>query len=133
MRPDANGPPKRAARHLTTAAPSPPSNRGADEHRVTQDAELAELLDRSDERDLYLRRIEAAWRDGFAAGELAHAGDYAQGVCDGIMRCKRRDRLMVEMIRLQVGRYGPDSRQVTDPQRSDFPGVFRDRGQDGAA
>jgi len=36
QRRNANGPPKRAARHHIAATPSPPSNRGADEHRVTE-------------------------------------------------------------------------------------------------
>lgn len=96
---------------------------------------IAELLELSGERDRYLARILAAWREGYAAGELAHADDYERGIHDGIVGYKKATRDIMEMARLQIRRYGPHSRQFTDPRSDDFPGELL-RGyprQDGAA
>jgi hypothetical protein len=95
---------------------------------------VAELIERSDERDLYLQRILAAWREGYHAAELAYADDYQRGLYDGAMARKRAEHDLVDMVRLQVARYGPDARPVTDPRPEDFPGMLRDYPrQDGAA
>jgi hypothetical protein len=87
---------------------------------------VASLLELSDERDLYERRILAAWRDGYRAGEAAHEYDYDRGIHDGITGYKRATKEIMEAARLQLRRYGPDSRQFTDPSPLDIPWLFRD-------
>jgi hypothetical protein len=86
---------------------------------------IAALLELSDERDRYEQRILAAWRDGYRCGELAHACDYDRGVDHGIRGYKRATREIMEAARLQIRRYGPDSRQFTDPSPLDIPWLFR--------
>jgi hypothetical protein len=87
----------------------------------------------SDRRDRELSDRLNAWREGYAAGALAHADDYERGVHDGIIGFKKALMDTVEMARLQIRRYGPESRQFTDPQWGDFPGMFRGRGSGDAA
>jgi hypothetical protein len=83
---------------------------------------LRRLLERSDERDAFLRRILAAWRGGFRAGELAHASDYERGFHDGAMALKRAEHDLVEMARLDIARWGPRGREhFGDPR----PGGYR--------
>jgi hypothetical protein len=94
---------------------------------VTPTAEaVAELLALSDERDRYECRILAAWRDGFRCGELAHEFDYDLGVDHGIQGYKRATKEIMETARRQIQRYGPASRQFTDPSPLDVPWLFRD-------
>lgn len=78
-------------------------------------------LTESDRRDRELAARLNAWREGYAAGEAAHADDYDRGVHDGIIGFKKATQDLVTMARLQMARYGPHSRQVTDPRPGDFP------------
>lgn len=78
-------------------------------------------LTESARRDRELAGRLNAWREGYAAGERAHEDDYQRGVHDGIIGYKKATRDLVTMARLQVARYGPGSRPVTDPSLDDFP------------
>jgi hypothetical protein len=78
-------------------------------------------LAESDRRDRELAGRLNAWREGYAAGDAAREDDYERGVHDGIIGYKKATKDLVEMARLQVARYGPGSRQVTDPSLDDFP------------
>ena len=78
-------------------------------------------LAESDRRDRELAARLQAWREGYAAGELAHEDDWEHGFNDGRMANKRAEHYTVDLLRLQVARYGPDSRPVTDPRPEDFP------------
>lgn len=70
-----------------------------------------DLLARSNERDQYERRILAAWTDGYAAAEQAHAEDYDQGLCDGALARKRAEHDLVQAAALDVARWGPAGRE----------------------
>jgi len=84
---------------------------------------VAEVLDRSAERDRYEQRILGAWREGFAAGELAHADDYAAGFHDGALARKHAQHDLVEMARLDAARWGPLGREhFGDQQPGDYQG-----------
>jgi hypothetical protein len=86
-------------------------------------AERAACLALSAERDLCLRRILAAWRAGYRAGELARADDYGRGLHDGALARKRAEHGLVELVRLELARWGPGGREhFADPRPDDFPG-----------
>ena len=58
---------------------------------VTGGQALAELLERSDERDRYMERIDQAWRDGYRRGD---EDGYARGRQDeGTERDQAWDRI----------------------------------------
>lgn len=78
-------------------------------------------LAESDRHDRELTSWLRAWQAGYAAGEAAHEDDYGQGFYDGRMANKRAEHYAVDLLRLQVARYGAGSRQVTDPRPDDFP------------
>ena len=86
-------------------------------------ANLTELLARSEERDRYERRILAAWREGYGAGELAHADDYERGFTDGCRALKRAQHDASDVTRLDVLRWGPLGREhFADPRPGDYQG-----------
>jgi hypothetical protein len=77
----------------------------------------------SDERDQWERLALQMWRDGFAAAERAHAGDYARGLADGAGVRKRAEHDLVEAARLYRLRWGASGREhFGDPRPGDFPG-----------
>jgi hypothetical protein len=86
-------------------------------------AALDAVLELSAERDRCLRRILAAWREGYRAGELAHADDYARGLFDGAMARKRAEHDLVELARLDIARWGPGGREhFADSRPGDYQG-----------
>lgn len=85
--------------------------------------QLRAFLALSDERDLHLRRILAAWREGYRVGGLAHADDYARGLVDGALARKRAEHDLVELARLDIARWGPDGRErFADPRPGEYTG-----------
>jgi hypothetical protein len=89
----------------------------------------------SDERDLWLRRVYAAWRDGYRAG-------YEAGDAAGTKRTQRewhvtnaglpRSVLGPTWAELERRRWGPGGRaHFSDPRHGDYTGgpVAWDRGQ----
>ena len=91
----------------------------------------AELLDRSDERDLYMRRIEQAWRDGWQRGD---EDGYARGRQDEaadrgrawnkIARAAVKGPTHAELERRRwMVRGEPRTRaDFADPHPGDYPG-----------
>ena len=51
-------------------------------------ADVAELIERSDERDAWLRRVLDAEKRGFALGAASQAGEYERGFADGCLALK---------------------------------------------
>ena len=86
-------------------------------------ADIAALLELSDERDAHLQLRHQAFREGWRAAELAHADDYQRGLVDGALVRKRAQHEIVELARLDALRWGPDGREhFADPRPGDFPG-----------
>jgi hypothetical protein len=78
------------------------------------------LLDRSDERDLCLRRIEAHERDGYQRG---HADGYESGRLDGIAAYKAAQHDAYRLTADEVARWGPGGRaHFADPRPGDYTG-----------
>jgi hypothetical protein len=81
------------------------------------------VLSLSDERDQWRRLAWDLWADGYAAAELARAGDYARGLADGAYCRKRAQQDLVEAARLELLRWGDGGREhFSDPRPGDFPG-----------
>jgi hypothetical protein len=92
----------------------------ADGTAIATAEEIAAFLALSDERDAYERRITAAWHEGFAAGELAHAGDRGAGFAAGVAALKRQIRGEVEDFQVEMRRWHVccgDCRRALPPQR----------------
>lgn len=90
-------------------------------------AEVAAVLERSDERAVYDRRLLNNWRSGYAAAELAHADDYERGYYDGVMSLKLAQHDAHRLTEIEAGRWSlrgePRTRQsFGKPHRDDFPG-----------
>ena len=94
-------------------------------------AVTALILAASDHADLQLKLRLEAFREGWRACEQAQGDAYRRGVYDGAIARKRAEHLLVTIARLQAARYGPRSRQATDPRPEDFPGLLMATG-DGA-
>ena len=120
---------------------TPGSDIGADRHDSSRDRRLnsdhtdppgtgggisaghAVLLALSDERDAHLAARLAAWREGFAAGQAAHAGDYPAGYVDGALARKHAQHDAVEYARVLAARWGPGGRDhFAGPRPGDYPG-----------
>ncbi len=67
--------------------------------------DMTAILERSDERDRYSQRILDAWRDGFAAGERAHADDYEAGFADGATALKNAQHDAHRLAELEARRW----------------------------
>ena len=83
------------------------------------------VLDRSDERDTYLRRIVASWREGYERG-------YTQGWKDGSEDGFPPPRYRVEWSEtyeeMEERRYGPLPEEgFTEPAEEEHPGQARRR------
>lgn len=84
---------------------------------------LRVVMSLSDERDMWQRRVAEAFRDGYAAAEHQHGGDYGRGLVDGAAVRKRAEHDLVEFARLELLRWGPGGREhFGDPRPGDFPG-----------
>ncbi len=59
---------------------------------------MRDVLQVSDQMDTQLRLRLAAWSEGFAVGELAHADDYERGFLDGCMAVKRAQHDAVRLV-----------------------------------
>jgi hypothetical protein len=85
--------------------------------------DIARLLDRWDEHGTWMRRLGAAWREGYRAAEQAHADDYSAGYVDGLLGRKRLEHDAVEAARIELARWGPEGREHFGDQRpGDYPG-----------
>ena len=86
-------------------------------------ANVQYLIALSDERDLWERRIEQAYRDGYRAAEIDHSEDYQKGVVDGALLRKRYQHDIVEAAEVDALRWGPEGREhYGDPRPGDFTG-----------
>ena len=96
--------------------------------------DAAALLELSDERDLWLRRLLAAGRAAYQRGHLdGYAGGYAAGRTDAddewmdvLEPARAASRLAARMpthAELERRRWGPGGREhFGDPRPGDFPG-----------
>ena len=83
------------------------------------------VLDLSDERDLWMRRIAQAWQEGFAAGRAAgYLAGYAQAVADWKVTAAGMTQLGGESFaETERRRYGPGGRKTfSRPRSGDFKG-----------
>jgi hypothetical protein len=90
-------------------------------------ADIARLLELSDERDQWQCLRLAAFRDGWQAAEYAHADDYARGHADGFAARKAamHDATAAAMDAhlAYLARWGPGGREhFADPRPGDYPG-----------
>ena len=90
-------------------------------------AAVADLIDRSDHLDALLRLRLAAYREGFAAGEAAHADDFERGFTEGVMALKHTQHdaarlVQVESQRWQVRGERRARQTFGRPHPGDFPG-----------
>lgn len=82
-----------------------------------------QVISLSDLIDLWRARVDAAWREGYAAAEAHQADSYARGLVDGASCRKRAEHDLVEAARLELARWGPGGRaRFGDPRPGDFPG-----------
>jgi hypothetical protein len=87
-------------------------------------ADARRLLEESDERDSWLRRVLEAERRGYDRGVSSMADEYAHGWADGILARKRAEHEIVDEIRLEIARWGPGGREhFADPRPDDFRGL----------
>lgn len=85
------------------------------------------LLELSDERDAWLRRIRDSWHEGFAAAEAVHASDYDRGYADALADIKGIEHGIVRAIRKYQTQWvvrGQDRTRQTfaRPHPADYPG-----------
>jgi hypothetical protein len=92
-------------------------------------ADLARVLEQSDERDRYERRILNAWHEGFAAAEATHADDYSLGYAAAIADVKSAEHDIVRAFQAQApaARWSVRGQRRTrhafaDPHPGDYPG-----------
>lgn len=121
----------RATRSHIAAAPA---EKPAAAHTVRHDGDpvpladaVAGLVSLSDYLDRLLRLRLAAWREGYAAAELAHADDYDRGFHDGRMAVKRAQHDAVDLCELEGRRWElrgePRTRQTFGlPHPDDYQG-----------
>lgn len=91
---------------------------------------VADLLAWSDAMDTQLRLRLAAYREGWAAAELAHADDYERGFADGCMAVKRAHADAVRLVRDDAARWPVRGEQRTRatfgrPHPADYKGGTR--------
>jgi len=67
-------------------------------------ADVAGLLDRSGERDTWIRRLLASWREGYAAGARER---FSEGYAAAVADIKRAEHELVDVIRLASRRARP--------------------------
>jgi hypothetical protein len=94
---------------------------------VTGGQALAELLERSDERDQWHRFAWAMWREGWQAAERAHADDYHRGYVDGAAARKHAQHAALEALDVYLRRWKlrgqPRGRGTfSQPAEGDFQG-----------
>lgn len=94
---------------------------------VHQPPDIALLLELSDERDQWERRLLAAERAAWQAAERAHADDYHVGYIDGLLRRKHLEHDAVEAGKVYARRWElrgePRTRETFGrPHRDDFTG-----------
>ena len=83
---------------------------------------MAALLALSDERDTWLRRVLAAWRDGYAAATADRADDYSRGYANGVLARKHAQHDLAEAARVYAARWGSGGRgHFADPRPGDYP------------
>jgi hypothetical protein len=80
---------------------------------------LAALLALSDERDLWLRRVLAAWRDGHRDG---YRRGYDRGYLDGIKARKHAEHLLVDVIGAHLARWDGLRADFGKPRPGDYTG-----------
>lgn len=88
---------------------------------------LAELLERSDERDRWHRFAWAMWREGWQAAERAHADDYHRGYVDGAAGRKHAQHDALEALGVYLHRWKlrgqPRGRRTfSQPHPDDYQG-----------
>jgi hypothetical protein len=91
----------------------------------------AEVLAESAARDWWSEQVTVMQRLGYAAGEAAHADDYARGYAAGVADIKRTLHQAVEVLRVYLARGGgprmdfgqlrPDTRPVRGKLPAEYP------------
>jgi hypothetical protein len=66
---------------------------------------VAELIKLSDVLDVQLRLRLDAFREGWHAAEVAHAGDYERGFADGVMSVKHAQHDAHRLVDLDARRW----------------------------
>ncbi|MGH3220227.1 MAG: hypothetical protein ACRDPY_16245 [Streptosporangiaceae bacterium] len=84
--------------------------------------EVAGLLDLSDERDLWLRRVLAAWREGYAAAAARLDAEYEHGFTDGVLAVKRAQHGIVRDLRQHLRTWDGRRADFGKPRPGDYPG-----------
>jgi hypothetical protein len=89
---------------------------------------VAALLALSGERDAWLRRVLAAWRDGYRDGWRR---GYDRGYVDGIEARKHAQHLLVDAIGTHLARWDGLRADFSKPRPGDYAGgpVAWDRGE----
>ncbi len=80
---------------------------------------MAALLALSDERDKWLRRVLASWRDGHRAG---YEAGYDRGYVDGVLARKHAQHLLVDVIGRHLARWDGLRRDFGKPRPGDYTG-----------
>lgn len=83
---------------------------------------VADLLSRLGEREMWLRHMDASWRDGYAAGRASRADDYEAGFADGCMAHKRAQHDVHRLVQLETARWDGWRENFGDPRPGDFLG-----------
>ena len=87
---------------------------------IPDQAEVAELLVLSAERDAWLRRVLRTERAAYGRG---HAAGYELGFVDGILSHKRAQHDAYRLLQLEVARWGPGGREhFGDARPGDYQG-----------
>lgn len=86
------------------------------------------LLELSDERDTWLRRLLGAWADGWRACAAALGDQYERGFADGVASIKRTDHQLVDALdrgRVRWILRGQERTRDTfgQPHKDDFNGI----------
>jgi len=89
------------------------------------------LVQLSDERDTYLKRILGAWADGYRACQAHHGDQYEQGFADGVMALKRAQHDAHRLVELDARRWElrgekRGRRDFGRPHKEDFGGIGTD-------
>ncbi len=123
-------PPDVARGRPTESETAPTATQDAPDDATVMVAPSA-LLELSDERDTWLRRIDAAWREGFAAGS---ARQYSRGYAAAVADVKRAQHALYDHLRKLPAdterwsvRGEPRTRETyANPHPEDYQGRGRD-------
>ena len=111
---------------------APPSEvrSAAEQTDISTVTRQADFLARSDERDMWLRRLDDTWRDGWAACAAALSNQYERGFADGVMAHKHAQHDAARLTETEARRWTlrgePRTRETFGlPHPDDFPGRGR--------